>query len=152
MERCHGPQIHGGCGIGSLRDMNLALLSKWKWRFKTKSHALWARVTKAIHFQQRKVLAIPINTKVRGVWNGIMAGEKDLMKENINFDNFLSANVGNGEKVYFWLDSCIGGAPLKVLFSDLFKLEKAKRALVAKRCVSDASGFRWVWEWTRRPV
>ncbi|GJS32956.1 hypothetical protein Tco_0531338 [Tanacetum coccineum] len=38
----------GGLGIGSLYALNQALILKWRWRFLTNPHALWARLITAI--------------------------------------------------------------------------------------------------------
>lgn len=43
---------YGGLGIGSLKATNLALLSKWWWRFKTEKEALWRKTIAAIHGNQ----------------------------------------------------------------------------------------------------
>lgn len=35
------PKVHGSLGIGCLKDRNVALLSKWLWRFSTEGGGLW---------------------------------------------------------------------------------------------------------------
>lgn len=37
----------GGMGIKNLRDFNLALLWKWRWRMKVDKESLWYRVLAA---------------------------------------------------------------------------------------------------------
>ncbi|KAL4590833.1 hypothetical protein LXL04_003776 [Taraxacum kok-saghyz] len=39
----------GGLGIGSLNDINKALLSKWYWRYRTEEGALWVQILNSIH-------------------------------------------------------------------------------------------------------
>ena len=39
----------GGLGIGSLQGQNLALLSRWWWRFKTEQNFLWKKVITSLH-------------------------------------------------------------------------------------------------------
>ncbi|KAK1432883.1 hypothetical protein QVD17_09785 [Tagetes erecta] len=43
------PKDAGGLGVGSLRDANLALLAKWRWRLKASRDDLWVKVVSAIH-------------------------------------------------------------------------------------------------------
>ncbi|XP_022008104.1 uncharacterized protein LOC110907425 [Helianthus annuus] len=43
------PMDFGGMGFGSLQMANLAMLSKWWWRFKTDRGRLWRKVVWAIH-------------------------------------------------------------------------------------------------------
>ena len=35
---------NNGFGVGILKALNLALMTKWWWRFKTKTDSLWKRV------------------------------------------------------------------------------------------------------------
>ena len=39
----------GGLGIGSLKALNLALLKKWWWRFRTENNSLWKEVVSSCH-------------------------------------------------------------------------------------------------------
>ncbi|KAK1413781.1 hypothetical protein QVD17_35564 [Tagetes erecta] len=103
----------GGCGVGSIRDMNLSLLAKWIWRFRKEPAALWAKVINAIHTQPRKFSGIPVNKKINGVWLKINSIEDDMLKENISMEKLCRANVGNGVKksqkdVLLRIDSSVG--------------------------------------------
>ncbi|KAK9073954.1 hypothetical protein SSX86_006548 [Deinandra increscens subsp. villosa] len=51
--RITAPKGNGGLGTGSLRAANLALISKWGWRFKMNNSAIWASVIQAIHSSNR---------------------------------------------------------------------------------------------------
>lgn len=44
-----GPKEKGVLEVGSLLSLNLALLSKWIWRFKTDPNTLWCQVVCGIH-------------------------------------------------------------------------------------------------------
>ncbi|KAK1409939.1 hypothetical protein QVD17_36470 [Tagetes erecta] len=147
------PKSVGGCGVGSIRDTNIALLTKWKWRYKREQNANWYKVIKAIHFQPRRYVDIPVNKNVCGAWKDMISVDKELLKENICMNNFLTASVGSGETISFWLDSWIGGGePLKIKFPDLFLNEKHKRCTVADRLSSQQNSGQRKWEWKRRPV
>ncbi|GJT13200.1 hypothetical protein Tco_0860242 [Tanacetum coccineum] len=43
------PISNGGLGIGTLKSSNLAMLSKWWWRFHTENHAFWCKIIRSIH-------------------------------------------------------------------------------------------------------
>jgi len=57
------------------------------------------------------------------------------------FDDNIRKVVGNGRNTFFWTDNWLGGAPLKLQFSRLFKLS------VHKECsVEDMTYLGWlVW-------
>nr|GEV59119.1 RNA-directed DNA polymerase, eukaryota, reverse transcriptase zinc-binding domain protein [Tanacetum cinerariifolium] len=48
--------IRGGLGVSSLFALNRALMFKWVWRFITQGFSLWARVIKALHGYDEKLV------------------------------------------------------------------------------------------------
>lgn len=51
----------------------------------------------------------------------------DMLKEGININEIFKKLVGEGYNTLFWQDSWLGNDTLKVLFPDLYKLEKRKK-------------------------
>ncbi|KAJ9555293.1 hypothetical protein OSB04_009907 [Centaurea solstitialis] len=87
----------GGLGIGSLRALNLALLTKWRWREKTEADALWNKVVRGCNGNTR---ATGGSSKGRGTWHAILGVEKDLEEMGINLSSFLKPkDDGSG---WFW--------------------------------------------------
>lgn len=43
------PKEVGGLGLGSIKAMNLALLTKWKWKFFTERDLLWVKIINGLH-------------------------------------------------------------------------------------------------------
>ncbi|KAJ0881016.1 putative RNA-directed DNA polymerase [Helianthus annuus] len=66
----------GGLGVGSIRDLNLALLVKWWWRLKMEPHQLWVQVVEAIHKNKRRVSMVPVKKEQTGIWKTIVEVEK----------------------------------------------------------------------------
>lgn len=69
------PRKAGGLCVRSIRDLNLALLSKWKWNFKTNPEALWVKVIKSIHHQLRKSSQFLCNKALMSVETYIGGGD-----------------------------------------------------------------------------
>ncbi|GJR89496.1 retrovirus-related pol polyprotein from transposon TNT 1-94 [Tanacetum coccineum] len=59
----------GGLGIGSLYGFNMALLYKWKWRFRTTPDALWVKIIKNIFGHDGGLLASRLDTKMNAMVN-----------------------------------------------------------------------------------
>nr|XP_043639656.1 uncharacterized protein LOC122610762 [Erigeron canadensis] len=70
-ERVASPVKHGGLGICRLRDNNVALLTKWLWRYRTETDGLWRKVD-AIHGKNRSWGPLPLNNTIMGVWKNIV--------------------------------------------------------------------------------
>ncbi|KAJ9567589.1 hypothetical protein OSB04_003555 [Centaurea solstitialis] len=79
----------GGLGIGSLKALNLALLSKWHWREKIEPNALWNRVISAASCSN-----IGAGTSV---WKKIKNIDRELSEWGINLSNlFVHKADGRG--------------------------------------------------------
>nr|KAJ0211734.1 hypothetical protein LSAT_V11C400185750 [Lactuca sativa] len=48
-EKMTAPKEVGGAGLGSLRNLNLALLAKGWWKFKSRPQSFWAQIIIGIH-------------------------------------------------------------------------------------------------------
>lgn len=66
----------------NIRDLNIALLSRWKWSYKTKPLAVWVRVTWAIHHQPRRHVQFPHKVAMIGIWNGLSLRHMELTHNN----------------------------------------------------------------------
>ena len=79
----------GGLGIGSLRAQNIALLEKWRWRFKTEDGPLWKAVIVSIHGVAGNLGEELGYMKWKGVWGRIGGIQKDLNPINIHLDSLF---------------------------------------------------------------
>ncbi|XP_035838208.1 uncharacterized protein LOC118485831 [Helianthus annuus] len=145
------PRKYGGFGIGELRSANLALLTKWGWKYKENPEALWAKVVRAIHENKRSHKLISVYNGVPGIWKDIVTSYKELERKRINLKERREAKLGDGMKVKFWLDNWVGGMPFKERYPDLFRIARRKRACIADFAVKVHNETQWNIEWTRPP-
>ncbi|KAK9066013.1 hypothetical protein SSX86_015415 [Deinandra increscens subsp. villosa] len=151
-KRITAPKINGGLGIGSLKAANLALLSKWGWRFKTEQSSLWVSIINAIHSSKRIHNTLPLRKSISGFWKPITKVFLDLANEDIHFWDDIKASPGNDSTVLFWHDTWLTHTNLKSVFPDLYHLEKSKSCLVTDRVRSTSSNtITTSWNWKSQP-
>ncbi|KAK9048994.1 hypothetical protein SSX86_032039 [Deinandra increscens subsp. villosa] len=148
-ERILAPKECGGLGIGGFKAANLALLSRWGWKFKADSSALWCNVIKAIHFSPRKHEAFPLRRTISGYWKPILTTILKLPEEGVNFAELANGVAGMGNSIKFWQDSWLTIGALKDLYPALYRIEKNKSCTVAER-VKSLNGVRITsWQWNK---
>ncbi|KAL8265324.1 hypothetical protein R6Q59_023454 [Mikania micrantha] len=142
------PKKYGGLGVGNLKDMNLALLAKWWWRYKTEPEKLWRRVIDAIHVSIRVPEFMPCKNIISGTWKNITKVDSRLSDCNIPLRRLIKGVVGDGCSISFWLDTWVGEHPLAEAYPILFDMEAVKSCSVADRIrwVGGNIQFNWSWE------
>lgn len=97
---------YGGLGIESLRQKNVALLTKWLWRFCKKDNAFRRCIIVAIYGLEDIAWATKVPNRGRSfrLWAGILKH-----KEFLNLVTFL---LGHGKNIRFWIDSWCEAQPL----------------------------------------
>lgn len=86
----------GGLGVKNLKLTNLALLSKWVWRYTKEKNALWRRIVQE-KFKCNKDVFLPVNDSLpqgRSFWKNILK-TTSLVQDNCVFQ------VKNGKAVRF---------------------------------------------------
>ncbi|KAJ9566373.1 hypothetical protein OSB04_002339 [Centaurea solstitialis] len=89
----------GGLGVGSLKALNIALLSKWWWRFKTESGSFWKDVIVALHGDGGALGLNISDDGILGVWGKIASIDKETEKLNIPLDGLFRKTLGNGVSI-----------------------------------------------------
>ncbi|KAF5812776.1 putative reverse transcriptase zinc-binding domain-containing protein [Helianthus annuus] len=82
-------------GVGNISDFNLAMLTKWWWRFKENPDQMWAKVVAAIHQNRNTAQLVPFKTSVPGVWKDIGSMDSKLSKLGIDLTQCLTQNNGS---------------------------------------------------------
>ncbi|GMP92605.1 hypothetical protein CsSME_00042760 [Camellia sinensis var. sinensis] len=115
--------------------MNRSLLLKWWWRYEEEDKALWKKVINSRYgaIGGGWLPKMEPSGRVSAVWNGILYGV-EIHPDLLNF--FLSKaeiNLGDGKRVFFWLDKWLRNMKLKDGFPRLFSLSTEKE--VSLECV-----------------
>nr|GEU34211.1 RNA-directed DNA polymerase, eukaryota, reverse transcriptase zinc-binding domain protein [Tanacetum cinerariifolium] len=129
----------GGLGMGSLLASNLAMLTKWWWRFKSESNSLSHQVFTSIfdsHGRLETNILTPILYSHVSPWKEIYGLNKDLSKVNINLDSVFKRKTGDGSVFKFWHDCWFRTSNFMTLFPRMDALETHKECLISERCVS----------------
>lgn len=146
------PPKKGGLGIGSLQASNLAMLTKWWWRFRVEPHALWRKMIKSIHGNDGGLSYDNSMSRTCGPWSKITKLQKELQKHNINLWALFRHKLGNGCDIKFWKDLWVGGETLETYYSHLFGLERYQNASLMNRChcsINDNGPINYRWAWKR---
>ncbi|PWA59872.1 reverse transcriptase domain, Reverse transcriptase zinc-binding domain protein [Artemisia annua] len=146
------PCCNGGLGIGSLQASNLAMLTKWWWRFHTDHQSLWRHIIVSIHGLDGGLgAASPSRGHSLSPWWTIIKLHNSLDKLNINLNSIFLRKVGNGSSIKFWNDVWIGNTDLKSIFPRMYYLENFKDCLIMDRYYLLNGSINRVWSW-RRPI
>ncbi|KAJ0897860.1 putative RNA-directed DNA polymerase [Helianthus annuus] len=137
----------GGLGLNRLSEVNISLLSKWGWRYKSEANCYWRKIIDAIHHNRVSWDGFSLKKSLKGVWNNIV---KVLIFSKVGGSvvrNYIQGAVGNGESIHFWLDPWIISEPLKLRFPGLFRLEADKKCSIADRVKNIGMGPEFLWHW-----
>ncbi|XP_022014398.1 uncharacterized protein LOC110913887 [Helianthus annuus] len=114
----------GGLGVGSIRDFNIAMLTKWWWRYNSNPNQLWTKVFCSIHKNNSNLL-IPLKKTILGVWNDI--GKMDKVLDKAGLSLIQNLVVENG--VWKWRSSAEVGFSVKQVRLDLESCRVANPAV-----------------------
>ena len=128
------PKNQGGLGITSIRSKNLALLSKWyyKWeKERPRSWNYWVRSEYRFSIQE----SLGDIQLVKCASDSLKAikrvEESAVVKDKVSKKNF-KWKIRNGKIVLFWEDMWLENMVLKEVFRKLFQLSNHKNKSVAE--------------------
>uniref|UniRef100_A0A251VEZ9 Putative reverse transcriptase domain-containing protein n=1 Tax=Helianthus annuus TaxID=4232 RepID=A0A251VEZ9_HELAN len=120
----------GGLGITKLADVNLSLLTKWVWRYKTEGSCLLRRIIEVCHYSRKNWEILPLNRSLSGGWKALVSHLIKLEVKTNKVVSSFSVVIGNGMDVRFWIDKWRGSKPFKEDYPNLFRLAVDKQATV----------------------
>ncbi|KAL4588047.1 hypothetical protein LXL04_000925 [Taraxacum kok-saghyz] len=133
----------GGLGIGSLEKLNLALIAKWVWRYRTEPDAMWVKVIDNIHGPDS--LCTTDDLKIcHSNWKKIMKSMYNQDQVDLDMRKITRRKCEDGKTTKFWEESWLSDKPLREVYPRLYSLELDKYCVVADRCFLNNS-FRWNW-------
>jgi len=136
-------------GIREIRNFNIALLAKWKWRLGMEDKGLWREVLESKYGSWRNLNEIVIPKSASRWWKDIhkVCGSST---QGAWFENCKNWVIGKGDKVLFWEDLWVGDAPLSSRFYRLYLISKSKQSSISR--VGHWVDNTWVWElvWRRQ--
>ncbi|KAJ0491837.1 putative RNA-directed DNA polymerase [Helianthus annuus] len=145
------PKDNGGLGLCKLKDVNLALLSKWCWRCKTNDNSLWRNIISAIHNGSRTWDFLPTKKNWGGTWSKIVKCIARTKVGDSPLRSFFKGVPGRGDSISFWLDPWVACEPLKDLFPCLFQIESQKKCRISNRIFRGSGQEKFAWGWKRSP-
>ncbi|GKV12577.1 hypothetical protein SLEP1_g23703 [Rubroshorea leprosula] len=146
--------VKGGLGVPDMRRKNWALLGKWWYRFGDGVENLWKRVVREKYYGGRSEVDITTieGPRVSKLWRDIirMGGQSSRLK-NMLVEGF-KWEVGEGNKVDFWLERWVGEKTLRDLCPRLYALSVKKEGKVNE--MGSWNEGRWCWrvEWRRGTI
>ncbi|KAF5760166.1 putative RNA-directed DNA polymerase [Helianthus annuus] len=145
------PKDLGGMGFGSLRAVNLAMLSKWWWRFKVERDSLWKKVVWEVHNNSRTWSFIPAKMSMAGPWKQIHNLKIDFNAMGFCLESLFRGSPGSDREMFFWKERWLFEEPLCEKFPALFQLERYKNVLIKERVVDGPNGLELKFLWIRLP-
>ncbi|MCH79472.1 putative non-LTR retroelement reverse transcriptase [Trifolium medium] len=139
----------GGLGVKNLELFNMALLSKWKWRFLNDSEAVWAELLRyryghlPTQLLGRETISNATSTSIW--WRDVVGVGRD--GETDWFKTHVCGKVGDGNNIGFWKFKWYGNHSFSTLFPDLFAKEVHPNVVIAERFVRSGDTFSWAWQW-----
>ena len=91
------PKSQGRMGFKQLKQFNLALLAKQRWRLQVGSDSIMFRVFKACYFPNCDFIHAKVGCNPSFAWRSIMAAQSIVC-------NGVRWQVGNGRSIQIWQD------------------------------------------------
>ncbi|GKB62951.1 RNA-directed DNA polymerase, eukaryota [Tanacetum coccineum] len=141
----------GGLGIGSLKALNLSLISKWLWRWRTNKDALWYHILHSIHGSKGGDFLTYASIDTKGSWYEILKACHDVNSLSIPLSSFFTRSIGEGASIKFWDEEWLGTFKLADVFPRLYALESMKDCNISGRLIKLNDHLSSAWNW-RRPI
>ncbi|GJZ21204.1 RNA-directed DNA polymerase, eukaryota, reverse transcriptase zinc-binding domain protein [Tanacetum coccineum] len=133
-----------GLGMGSLKGLNLSLLSKWMWRWHTNKDSLWYHILHSIHGSKGGNFLNYASIDTKGLWYDILKACHDVNSLNIPLSSFFTRCIGEGVSIKFWDEEWLDTFKLADVFPRLYALESMKDCNISGvELKSGPDGWSW---------
>lgn len=141
--------IVGGLGIGNIHAANMAILSKWWWRFHNENNALWKQIITSIHGINGGIFiySLPNHKLFHSPWVSITKINSSLSNMDVNLHSLFNRVIGDGSTMSFWNDLWIRDSTLSSLFRRIFSLKTSMECTINDQCNNNNVPKSWMWEW-----
>ena len=133
----------GGLGCRDIRRFNQALLAKWRWRYISEKTGRWKQILDSKYILGHESGHTPL-TFQSWWWRDL----SKICKEG-GGKGWFQAELGCGDKAYFWEERWFGSTDFKTLFPRLFSLSLNKGQKVGEVGEWINSVWRWRLRWRR---
>ncbi|KAK1288774.1 hypothetical protein QJS10_CPB19g00248 [Acorus calamus] len=125
---------------------DLALLSKWRWRWLSNRGLLWCRLLEARFGCGDSSNRFPtVSARVSFTWRNILSFTEGFM-------DAIRWKVGDGRSTSFWHDVWLGDCTLKERFPGLYRLSRDRDGTVASFWCHGVSNGVWDVRLRRNPA
>lgn len=129
------PKKHEGLNLKNLANCNKAFLKKLAWQLYSKRATLWVCVLKRKCISNSYVDHIHNSVGASHLWKGICAVWPQMLRK-------VSWFVGDGQKVWFWIEIWVGDKPLLELATD--QIYNQEIELTVHNFATESGN--WIWE------
>ncbi|CAL5186225.1 unnamed protein product [Lathyrus oleraceus] len=137
----------GGLGVKNVEWFNLALMSKWGWRFLNDKHAIWFKLLQFRYDSGLQslgeVVSKPTLSNYSLWWRDIRLVCGTPLGGHDWFGDSISCKLGRGNSILFWKHCWLGNSSLKLLFPRLFEVCSFPNALVINCGLWENGGWSW---------
>ncbi|CAL5191793.1 unnamed protein product [Lathyrus oleraceus] len=137
----------GGLGVKNVEWFNLALMSKWGWRFLNDKHAIWFKLLQFRYGSGLQSLGDVVSKSTLSNyslwWRDIRLVCGTPLGGHDWFGDSISCKLGRGNSILFWKHCWLGNSSLKLLFPRLFEVCSFPNALVINCGLWENGGWSW---------
>lgn len=134
---------NGGLALGSIEAANIAMLTKWVWKFKSETGSMWGKVVKAIHGSDGGLENDEVGAGGNGPWANILKTMKWWKVKGIRCDDLMCKQVGDGKETSFWNENWTGEGRLRKSYPRLYELDRNRFVTVADRIENNVLNWSW---------
>ena len=141
------PLEDGGLGVKEVKNFNVALLAKWRWRIMSNEGGKWMEIISSKYSSSAE--NIQLRLKDQSWWWKYIIKVCGEGVANGWFQKTIGWKVGNGAVVRLWEDLWLGNECLRSAYPRLFSLSLDQGKKVGEVGEWEENRWRWNLNWRR---